>query len=24
VGPVTLVHGRLSGDTTPQTEACLK
>lgn len=23
VGPVTLTHGRLSGDTTPRTEACL-
>ena len=23
VGPVTLTHGRLSGNTTPQTEACL-
>lgn len=24
VGPVTIVHGHLSGDTTPHTEACLK
>jgi hypothetical protein len=24
VGPVTIVHGRVSGDTTPYTEACLK
>jgi hypothetical protein len=23
VGPVTLTHGRLSGSTAPQTEACL-
>lgn len=23
IGPVTLTHGRLSGDTTPRTEACL-
>lgn len=23
VGPVTLTHGRLGGDTTPHTEACL-
>jgi hypothetical protein len=24
VGPVTLEHGRLSGDTAPRTEACLR
>jgi hypothetical protein len=24
VGPVTIVHGHVSGDTTPDTEACLK
>jgi hypothetical protein len=23
IGPVTLTHGRLSGDRTPRTEACL-
>jgi hypothetical protein len=23
IGPVTLTHGHLSGDTTPHTEACL-
>jgi hypothetical protein len=23
VGPVTLTHGHLTGDTTPHTEACL-
>lgn len=23
IGPVTLTHGRLSGDTRPHTEACL-
>jgi hypothetical protein len=23
IGPVTLEHGRLSGDTKPRTEACL-
>lgn len=23
VGPVTIVHGRVSGDTTPHTEPCL-
>jgi hypothetical protein len=24
VGPVTIVHGRVSGNTTPHTEACLR
>jgi hypothetical protein len=24
VGPVTIVHGHVGGDTAPQTEACLR